>query len=362
MNRKQLLTLIIPFLAIAVLSGCSSNNERETETKGNPVKVSTITVRQEEIPAQVAFTGTVGSDHRVTLSTKMMGHVTAVPFDIGARVHKNDVVVRIQSDNLQAQKQQIEANRMEAEAALQNMKINYDRIKALYAENSATKKELDDITMQYKMAQARIDAINSKEKELNDMFKYAVLRAPMEGFVVQKNVEPGDMAAPAQPLVVLEDARDLQVTATVPQDQIGQFSVGDSVDIRIDALSGQIFTGRILHINKAGDAMSGQFRVKIGFVGDPGTWANVRSGMFAHVLWQAGKEHLITVPKTALVDRGQLTGAYVVADDGQAVLRWVRTGKIYGDRVEILAGLNPGDRLITHFTGRLLDGQEVVSN
>ena len=108
--------------------------------------------------------------------------------------------------------------------------------------------------------------------------------------------------------------------------------------------------------------MSGQFRVKIGFVGNPREWSDVRSGMFAHVLWEAGKEQLITVPKTAIVDRGQLTGVYVVADDGQAVLRWVRTGKTYGDRVEILAGLNPGDHLVTHYTGRLLDGQEVVSN
>jgi len=147
MNRKPLLTLIIPVFAITVLSGCSSDSEHKTETAGEPVNVSTVIVKQEEIPAQVAFTGTVGSDHRVTLSTKMMGHVTAVPFEIGARVHKNEVVVRIQSDNLQAQKQQIEANRMEAEAALQNMKVNYDRIKALYKENSATKKELDDITM-----------------------------------------------------------------------------------------------------------------------------------------------------------------------------------------------------------------------
>ncbi|HKI46445.1 MAG TPA: efflux RND transporter periplasmic adaptor subunit [Balneolales bacterium] len=362
MNRKQLLYLIIPVLAATAFSGCRSNKERKAGTASEPVSVTTTTVKQEEIPAQVVFSGTVGSDHRVTLSTKMMGHVTAVPFDIGARVHKNDVVVRIQSDNLQAQKQQIEANRMEAEAALQNMKINYDRIKALYDENSATKKELDDITMQYKMARARIDAIDSKEKELDDMFKYAVLRAPMEGFVVQKNVEPGDMAAPGQPLVAIEDANDLQVTATVPQEQIGQFSVGDSVDIRIDVLDGKFLTGRILHINRAGDAMSGQFRIKIGFVGNPRAWSDVRSGMFAHVLWQAGDEQLLTIPKTALVDRGQLTGVYVVDDNGQAVLRWVRTGKSYGDRVEILAGLNPGDRLVTHYTGRLLDGQEVVSN
>lgn len=362
MNRKYLLYLIIPVLAAGALSGCHSDNEHKSGSVGEPVNVSTTTVKQEEVPVQIAFTGIVGSDHRVTLSTKMMGHVTAVPFDIGARVHKNDVVVRIQSDNLQAQKQQIVANRMEAVAALQNMKINYDRIKALYDESSATKKELDDITMQYKMAQAHIDAIDSKEKELDDMFKYAVLRAPMEGFVIQKNVEPGDMATPGQPLVVLEDADDLQVTATVPQDQIGQFSVGDSVNIRIDALDGKLLTGRILHINKAGDAMSGQFRIKIGFVGNPRTWSDVRSGMFAHVLWQAGKEQLITIPTNALVDRGQLTGVYVVADDGQAVLRWVRTGKAYGNRVEILAGLNPGDHLVTHFTGRLLDGQEVVSN
>ena len=362
MNRKQLLYLIVPALAVTVFSGCHSNNERKSGKTGEPVNVSTATVKQEEIPAQVAFTGTVGSDHRVTLSTKMMGHVTAVPFDIGARVHKNDVVVRIQSANLRAQKQQIDANRMEAEAALQNMKINYDRIKALYDENSATKKELDDITMQYKMAQARIDAIDSKGKELDDMFKYAVLRAPMEGFVVQKNVEPGDMAAPGQPLVVIEDANDLQVTATVPQEQIGEFTVGDSVNIRIDAIGGRLLSGRILHINKAGDAMSGQFRIKIGFVGNPRAWSAVRSGMFAHVLWQAGTEQLLTIPKTALVDRGQLTGVYVVDDNRQAVLRWVRTGKTYGNRVEILAGLNPGDRLVTHYTGRLLDGQEVVSN
>ena len=135
---RQLIPLIL--IVSGLLASCSSKNH-ETKSLSLPaVEVSIQKVAAHNLPNYYRFPGTIEGQYQINLSTKIMGRVSYLPFENGAKIKKGQTVIRIQSDNVQAQKDQIEANLVEAKAAFANVKTNYDRIKALFSEQSATQK------------------------------------------------------------------------------------------------------------------------------------------------------------------------------------------------------------------------------
>jgi len=361
MINNKIRLLLTAILVTGSLVACSSADKPAQEAAGEQIKASVQTAGYQQVPDAYSFTGTVQADHRITLSTKLMGRITYQPFEEGSYVKKGQVLVRIKSDNLLAQKDQVEANLAQAKANLANVKTNYDRIGALLKEKSATQKEYDDIKTQYQVVQANIKALESKKREINDMLDYAVIKSPMDGYVVRKMAEQGDMAAPGSPLLTVEDIHGLKVRATVPESQIDLFNTGDPVNIQIEAINGKTFTGKVASINPSGDMMSRQFDVKINLTGDAQSLKSVKSGMFARVVLEKGHQSVISVPATALVSRGQLTGIYTLGANDELILRWVRTGRILGSQVEILSGLSSGDRYIASYDGKLREGQKVIT-
>ncbi|HKJ30714.1 MAG TPA: efflux RND transporter periplasmic adaptor subunit [Balneolales bacterium] len=359
-NNKIRLLLTALLLAGSMIA-CSSADKPAKESQSEPVQAKVETAGYQKIPEAFTFTGTVQADHRITLSTKLMGRITYQPFEEGDYVKKGQVLVRIKSDNLSAQKDQVEANLAQANANLANVKTNYDRIKALFQEQSATQKEYDDIKTQYHVVQANVKALKSKMREINDMLDYAVIKSPLDGYIVRKIAEQGDMAAPGSPLLTVEDVHGLEVRATVPESQIGLFHTSDTVHIEIDAIGGKLVSGKVTSINPSGDMMSRQFDVKIKLTGKAKTLQSVKAGMFARVMLEKGHEDVISVPASALVNRGQLTGIYTLGSNNEVILRWVRTGRKVGSDVEILSGLSKGDRYIASYDGRLREGQKVIT-
>ncbi len=352
---------LIPFILLfsGILTSCSSGS-KETKSSSLPaVKVSVQKISVQNLPNYYRFPGTVEGQYRINLSTKIMGRVSYLPFENGAKIKKGQTLIRIQSDNVRAQKEQVEANLAEAQAAFANVKTNYDRIKALYAEQSATQKELDDINTQYKMARAKINMLKSKLKEINDVLGYAVIKAPFDGHIVNKMVQTGDMASPGMPLITIEGGRILKVRASVPESQIDAFRNGDPVQIKVDAIGNEIFKGVIESTNPSGNPGSRQFQVIVRFTENPGD-LKVKSGMFANVVLEKGSQSVITVPKSSVVERGQLTGIYTVNENQEALLRWVKTGRTIGQNVEILSGLKAGESYIASAESRLQEGQKVI--
>ena len=172
---------------------------------------------------------------------------------------------------------------------------------------------------------------------------------------------PGD-ALPVElagmPLLVVENTQSLEVIAQVPETDIQRFAVGDTVDIEIGALGDAATRGVVTQINPSGHYASRQYRVQVAVLG--GARDDVKSGMYARVVLRKGARSVIAVPQEALIQRGQLTGLLTVDPQNRALLRWVRTGKQYGDRVEILSGLAEGERYVAAHEGRLADGQYVT--
>ncbi len=351
-------TFILSSLSLIValgLTACGGDEAPASEASApTPVRLQKVEPMQ-TAPAH-RYPGTLQGESRVQLSTRMMGRIAYLRVEEGDRVRRGQTLVRLRSEDVKAQKEQVLANLREAEAALANAETNYLRMKALFEAESATKKEFEDAATGYETAQARVAALRGKLDEVEEALGYAVVTAPFEGYVVQKRAEEGDLAAPGAPLLVVEDTRRLKVVAQVPEGDIDRLAVGDTVDVEVGALGDRTARGVISRINPSARSASRRFEVHVRMLGDT---AAFKSGMYARVVVRRGARPVIAVPETALLHRGQLTGLFTVDPENRALLRWVRTGKRFGDRVEVLSGLREGERYVAVSEGRLIDGQKV---
>ncbi len=313
---------LLPILTVLLLTAAGCSRDSAENARGPAARVGALTVGAVDAPRTVLFSGTVEGARRVTLGTKLMGRITSLPVDIGSRVRAGEVVARINAGDLAAKRAQVEAGSAEANAAFENARNQYDRVKNLYEKQSASRKEMDDAEMMYRMATAKVEAVREMGREVGNALDYADLRSPIDGCVVARMAQEGDLASPGMPIVVVEDVAAFIVNARVPESEIAAVAEGDPVRVRIDALDG-VIDGTVAQVNAAGDPSSRQFSVKVRLTKSPG----VRSGMNANVELHKGTVSALTVPNDAIVRRGGLEGLFILGENNTAVLRWVRTGR-----------------------------------
>lgn len=291
-----------------------------------------------------------------------MGEILSLPNDIGDFVSKGTVLVQIKDADLKAQKNQVEASLAEAEASLKNAETNYGRIKALYSEKSATQKELDDITTNYNISKARTEALKSKLNEINDVLTYTRIIAPFDGFVTGKFASRGDLASPGMPILAFEKSGAMKMVVNIPETNISVFTIGDTLNASIPAASYYTDKAVVQNINTSGNPGSRQFTVEISLPEDISK-SGVKNGMFGRVMLKGNSgDRTILIPKTVLIERGQLTGIYTVNDASELILRWVRTGREFDEQVEILSGLSVGETFVAVLQNNLRDGLKVQFN
>jgi RND family efflux transporter MFP subunit len=251
----------------------------------------------------------------------------------------------------------VAANIAAADAALANAKKDLERFKILHAQNSATDKELENITLQYKAAEAQSQAAQQMRNEVNANMTYADVTAPFSGTITQKMMDAGSLASPGMPVLMLESGGALQVTATVTEDRIPYIHSGMRVQITADA-AGKNIGGSVAEISRSSVATGGQYLIKI----NPDNSEGLLSGMYVKInipLKNAPADGIIRIPASALVMQGDLVGVYTISDDNKALLRWLRTGNTNNGQVEIISGLAAGEKYINSAEGRLRNGVKV---
>ena len=350
------LALIIPVLFAVIITSCGE--DESADVYNTPIKVKTEKIVKTEVPFQFEFPGTVEGIKKVKLSTKLMGEIVYFPFEAGAKVKKNQVLAKIRSADLEAKRQQVKANILQAEAAFQNIEINYKRVKSLYEKESATKKELEDITLAYDMAKARLKAAQEMEKEIIDVLSYSKITAPFNGYIVNKFFEEGDIAAPGHPLMIVEDFSNFKIISQVPSSEINLFEKDENIKVSIDAVPGHSFEGKVIEINPGGNSFSKQFQVQALIDNNNDKLSLVKSGMYAKLILENKTKPIIAIDESILVNRGQLKGVYSITQNNEALLRWLRLGKNVNGKKEVLSGLSEGDVIIVD-KDKVKDGQKV---
>ncbi len=334
MRAQRLLSLLI---ALSPIASCAAPHPPHREVLPTAkVQVEAAAESVEQVGDEIA--GTVRARNVAYLAASVMGTVRAVNVAVGDRVRIGQPLVRLSAG-------EIAAKAAQAEAGLARAKADLQRAERLKASQAIPEAQHEAAISAYRVAEAAL-------REAHAVRDYLVIRAPFAGVVTTKDCNPGDLAQPGRALLVVESPGALRLEAYVPEADAHLLSLGQSLPVRIDAL-GATLTGTVSELGPTADPASRSVLAKL----DLPPTAGLRTGMFARLLLARGTERALEVPAQALVRRGQLELLYVV-DAGKARLRLVRAGRARAGRVEILAGLSPGELVITQPAG-LLDGQSV---
>lgn len=359
MKRYIYSTLI---LGAITLQNCSSDQEKSVVNTDAPVSV---TVHKSATASNGAFltaSGKLVAKNSVNISTRMMGYITAMKAEVGQNVRAGQLLVSINATDIQAKGGQANAQISQAQANYNIAKKDYERFQNLYKSQSASQKELDDMRARYEIAQAGLQAAQQMKNEVNAQYRYTNVTAPISGTITAKFAEQGDMASPGMPLLTIESQSSLQAQVLVSEQNITQINEGMSVQVTLKSLN-KMVSGTVSEISKSAANTGGQYMVKINIHNS----ADLLPGMFANVQFptkSSGEvnqdfQESVMVPKSVLVENGQLTGVYVVSSQNTAVLRWIKTGKTFGDQVEVLSGLNSKEKYILTSNGKLYNGVKV---
>lgn len=355
MKRIYIPAVIIGF---SLLASCSSDKkEKIKEVPGIVVKLGGVSAGQNG--SFITASGKTEAEKSAEISTRMMGYITKIHVKVGQEVKQGQLLASINNTDLLAKKAQVDAGILQAAAAYNNAKKDYDRFVNLFKDQSASQKELDDISARYEMSKAALQGAKEMKKEVMAQFSYSNITAPFAGLVTNTFVKEGAMANPGMPLLSIEGASRLQVTAMVSENDISEIKKGMPAKILIKSINKEV-DGKVSEVSLSAKNTGSQYLVKIDLdKAEP----SILSGMFVNVQFPVEsllKSDKVLVPEAALIHQGQLTGVYTVGNENTAILRWLRTGRKLGDQVEILSGLSSAEQYIMSSEGKLYNGAKVI--
>ncbi|OQW33540.1 MAG: hypothetical protein A4E19_03895 [Nitrospira sp. SG-bin1] len=304
------------------------------------IQAEVVEIKYASAPIRIEATGQVTAISQAALSSRIQGTIDTLFVREGTAVVKGQTLLQLDNRDVQA-------DLARATAELENTKAQLDRMNQLYAQDAVSKQELENATRAYKVAEAN-------RKTVLTQLSYTTVNAPFDGVITEKMVEAGELASPGQLLLRMENPRQLRLHATVAEGDLRSVSHGDKISVVIDALGEQALDGVVGQIMPAGDSQTHTFIVKVDLPVEPG----LKTGMFGRFQLSKGTSKTILVPRTAVVERGELTSVYAVGSGQIAHLRWVKIGRRLDQQVEILSGVNIGE-VVLRDAARGIDGAVV---
>lgn len=344
--------------ASLLFASCSESEDEKVTENYQPVSVQ-VGVPFKYASGQITVSGQVEAQETAIIGTRVMGFVSSIKVKPGETVRKGQLLMVIKSEDIAAKRAQAQAMIAEAEAAFEDARKDFDRYTELHKQQSASTKEFENVTLRYNSVKAKLETAQQIKNETEAMLSYANLVAPFSGTVTQKNIDEGSIAGPGMPLLVIENQHSFQVRAFVPEGEVGKLKSGMSAEIIIKS-TGKRITGRLVEISPSSQFTAGQFQVKITVPESEND--GLFSGMYVNVsigLQNDSRTQSLYVPASAIIHKDQLAGLYTIGDDQTAQLRWLKTGKEFGNEVEVLSGLSAGEKFVIRSEGRLYNGAQV---
>jgi RND family efflux transporter MFP subunit len=320
-----------------LLGACSHQEQAREKASGEQVQGTLYAVRAVSTVDVMRAPAVAEPYASATLSTKLMGAVTAVHVREGDRVRAGQPLVSIDARDLTAKGAQIDAGIAEAEAMEREAATHLQRIRALFAEDAAPRAQLDAAETGYARAQAAVRAARAGSAELAATRGYSVIRAPFSGVITQRLIDAGAFAAPGTPLITIQDSRRLRVTGTAAPQGVRGLRRGVRVDVEIE---GQLTNGTVEAVVPGAGNL---YRINVIVDNAAGLYLPGSAATLA--LPQQHDRLAIRVPLAAIQQNGDLTGVYVRSGE-TTVLRWVQLGARTLDGVEVLTGLRDGEQIV----------------
>lgn len=411
MRRRTILIIILVLLAVVGYRYYIKKAEKKAKlasevATGIPVELAKV--RLGDITKIVSASGTIKAEREVNVITKIPGKVGSVYCKEGDYVRRGKVVIRLEDDEVKAQvnqaraavavaktreqlaqtgarpqeRQQVDNALVQAKAGFDLAKSNYERMKILHEHGSISTQTWEGVEMQYRLAKASYDSARQQQSIVDEgarvedkeaaeagvaqaraalayaqtMLKNTTICSPISGIVFIRSVDPGEMASPGMPLLILVDNSSLYLEVEVGEKEMEQVKKGNKANILVDAIPGKKFAGTVSEIVSAINPISRTFKVKI-LVSDKGRL--LRSGMFArgNIIVQE-KKNSVVIPKECIKKVGDKNIVFVVVNN-TAKKKEVKLGIIDDVNMEIIEGLKSGEKVVISGQNILKDGDRV---
>ncbi len=396
--------IVVSMIFLGFLFTSCGRKEEPVVEKPAPIQgVKTEIIKLSPVEADYEAVGTVRSRTASILSSKTVGQIVGVLVREGDRVKTGQLLIEIDDRDSKVQLQKAQAGLREVQDAQEEIEQNihaaesakeaaeagralalatFNRYKALLDEKSVSRQEFDEVQAKLKVAEAEVarsqrmlqalvakkNQVHAKQEQAKADISgaqvyvgYSRILSPMSGIVTSKQAEIGLLASPGVPLVTVEDSSHYRLEVSVEDSMLGKIRLGTPVQISIDAIGPQEFSSRVSEIVPVSDPGSRSSTVKIDLSDEKKT-ANsslFRSGLYGRARFPVVEKQVLKVPQKAVLERGQLSGVFVIDTSNTVRLRLIKTGKAYGEQVEVLSGLNDGDRIIVEGMERVKEGDRV---
>jgi len=393
--------LLVFICCLGLLFACG-HNDNEKESRKPLVFESPmegIIIRPSTVPLYYEAVGTIRAKTKAVLSSKIAGQVKEVNVIEGSEVSIGDLLLVIDDreavekleqakgakasaeqalEGIQAAINQAEAQEKQAEANYSLAQTSYSRYEDLSSQKIISSQEFDSIKAEMQVAEAQLNAANegvyglrsqkegltislesarSGVKEAEVLKSHAKVTAPFAGTIVKKYIDAGGFAVSGAPLLEIENPEGFRLEVDVRETEFtNQVELGREVLVQIDALGESLLIGTVVEAAPSADPLSRTFRVKVALPRNPG----IKSGMYGKALCPREERQTILIPQKALIKRGQLEQVFSVDESQTTHLRLIKTGKAFGDQLEILAGLQEGEVIIANPKPGLKDGSRVT--
>ena len=367
-NGKKAIVLALLFTLIGFLGSCSK--DRVIASTPEIVRnLPVITAQLSNLPDLLEAVGTVHAAQTSLLASQVMGTIVEIRVREGDRVQSGQVVAAIDD----AQPKAALARAVAAEAAAQHEVTVTDsdlalaestlkRHLILYTQGIVSSQEFDEVRAREQSALARrdlaragLEQAKAEVTQTQTTLNYTRIRAPFDAVVTDKKADPGTLALPGTPIFTVEDVHRYRLETTVNESDLRYLRIGEQVPVLIDALDNAELKAKVVQIVPAADSASRSFLVKIELPVD----TRLRSGLLGRAQFSRGERPSLVIPRSTLVDRGQLQGVFVLDQDQVASLRYVTLGRVAGTNVEVLTGLQTGEKLVARPGELDLNGKRI---
>lgn len=362
-------------LAAGLAAGCSKVQGEEVKA---PQPVRAAPVAAAPVPAGVRYSATIEPYEQVALAFKTGGYVNQVLMRRGAdgrlrtaqpgdTVTRGTVLARIRETDYRERVSQGRSRLAESEASHTKARLDLERALALYAADSLIKPDLDAAQAAFDGAAARVRSATADLELAESALRDCLLIAPSSGVVLERTAEMGSLASPGAASFVIGDVQSVKARFGIPDSAIQSIRLGDPIDVTVEAIGAQTFTGRLTAIAPVADVQSRVFDVEVTL---PNRAGALRPGMIGTVAIgetaaAATAPRPLTVPLTAIVRSRDLGGQFAVfvveRRNGRetARARKVQLGEVIGNGIAVREGLVDGDTVIVSGATLLVDGMEV---
>lgn len=382
MKKRSALVTALALMLIISLTACNNEKPVSTEKDLTPVQVSVI--EKKAIKDTETYTGRIEPAKQVNVASKSFGEVKEVFFDIGDRVKEGDVLFTMDkkslSNNIQGLENQIKTQVNQSQSSVDTTKLqyedakrNYEKMVALYEQGAVSKSDFEKTEVAFNQAKIAYETAkknhslvlghdsskNSLEAQLQNTVDSMLdldVKSPINGIVASKNIEFGELANTSAPSFTVVDIDTVFLDIKVPEKYINNISLKQEVNVLVEAIGNKEVKGIVSNISPVADNQTFTYTVRIEIPNKDGV---IKGGMFASASFPLeARDSAVVVQRKALKLEGNQWFAYIVEGDIIKKVN-VTVGIDNGTEMEIIKGLEAGQKIVTKGTEYIKDGEQV---